>query len=80
MSIVVNIAGLALIAFIVWWFWLAKKTKIVVLDASNVNVVVENGSYAPSYIELAAGVPIRFTFIRKDPAPCAKKSYFRNSV
>jgi len=24
-AIIVNLAGLALIAFIVWWFWLSKS-------------------------------------------------------
>jgi hypothetical protein len=26
-TIIINLAGAALIAFIVWWFWIAKSSK-----------------------------------------------------
>jgi plastocyanin domain-containing protein len=71
MMLIVNIAGIALIAVIVWWFWLYKPTETVV-DDGDVVIVVENGSYQPSHIKLAANRATELHFLRKDPSPCAE--------
>lgn len=67
----INIAGLALIALIVWWFWLYKP-KEVALDDQGLMVVVENGGYTPAYIQVPANIPVNLTFLRKDATPCAE--------
>jgi len=71
----VNLAGLALIGLIVWWFWLSQpKTRRAESDV--VEIVVEGGVYTPARIEVPAGRPIRLRFLRKDPSPCAEKVLF----
>ncbi|WP_317930741.1 cupredoxin domain-containing protein [Halioxenophilus sp. WMMB6] len=67
----INIAGLLLIALIIWWFWLYKP-KAVSLSAAETVIVVDNGNYTPARIQLPAGKPVRLRFLRKDPSPCAE--------
>ncbi len=69
--IIVNIAGLLLIALIVWWFWLYKPAETVLTEKALV-ITVDNGTYTPSRISLAAGQSVDITFLRKDQAPCAE--------
>ena len=44
--LIINIAGLALIALIIWWFWLYKQKEATVSD-SDIVIKVENGVYQP---------------------------------
>ena len=69
--IIINIAGLALIALIVWWFWLYRP-KEVELAEDGLLITVENGTYSPSRIKVPAGAPVEITFIRKDESPCSE--------
>jgi plastocyanin domain-containing protein len=69
--LIVNAAGIALIALIVWWFWLYKPREVD-LDNGAVVVVVENGSYQPAHIKLMANQATELHFLRKDPSPCAE--------
>jgi len=68
---IVNIAGLLLIALIVWWFWLYKP-KEATLGADDLVIVVENGTYSPSHIKLPSGEPVAIKFMRKDQSPCSE--------
>jgi len=71
-----NSIGILIIAFIVWWFWLAKpKTKTAVQN-EVIEVIVENGVYTPSVIQAAKGRPLTLRFMRRDPSPCAEKVIF----
>lgn len=69
--LIINILGLALIALIVWWFWLYKP-KDTALAEQDMVVTLENGTYSPSQIRVAANQPVTIKFLRKDPAPCAE--------
>ena len=69
--IIINLAGLLLIAFIIWWFWLYKPAKAVDLSVENITVVVNDGIYQPSRIKLVAGKKTTLQFFRKDASPCA---------
>ncbi len=71
----VNLAGLALIGLIVWWFWLSKP-KPQRATSGVIDVIVEGGVYTPARIEVAAGRPVTLRFLRKDPSPCAEKVLF----
>lgn len=71
----VNLAGLALIALIVWWFWLVKPVARRA-DGGVVDVLVADGVYSPARIEVASGQPVRLRFLRKDPSACAEKVIF----
>ena len=67
----INLAGLLLIALIIWWFWLYKPEGTVV-DKNEFVITVENGTYAPSHIKIPANKPMSIQFMRKDPSPCAE--------
>ena len=71
----VNAAGVALIALIVWWFWLVKPSARRA-EGGLVEVLVANGVYTPARIEVASGQPVRLRFLRKDPSACAEKVIF----
>ncbi len=72
----VNLAGLAAIGFIVWWFWLARPRATRAAGAAPVEILVADGVYTPARIEVAAGAPARLRFRRRDPSPCAEKVLF----
>jgi plastocyanin domain-containing protein len=69
--LIINIAGLLLIALIVWWFWIYKPQEIL-LGNNDVVIVAENGSYSPSRIKLPANLSVSLEFLRKDASPCAE--------
>jgi len=69
--LLVNLSGIALIALIIWWFWLYKP-KDVALDDAAVVIVVENGTYQPAHIKLAANKAAVLHFLRKDASPCSE--------
>ncbi|MDH5436548.1 MAG: cupredoxin domain-containing protein [Gammaproteobacteria bacterium] len=75
MDFVINLVALAIIGFIIWWFWLSKAKTI--RAASNVmEIVVENGVYTPARIEIPINTPVILRFVRKDSGPCAEKVIF----
>ena len=69
--LIINVAGVALIGLIVWWFWLYKPGDAVPGDA-DLTIVVENGVYNPARIKLAANRAARLQFLRKDASPCSE--------
>ncbi len=71
----VNLAGIGVIAGIVWWFWLSRPGAVRV-QSHMVDVRVADGVYTPSRIVARAGSPITIRFIRHDPSPCAEKVTF----
>jgi len=73
--IFVNIAGLLLIAGIVWWFWLYKPPEFTVGNGV-IEVLVENGTYEPAHIRVPAQQPVILKFKRLDASPCAETVVF----
>ncbi len=73
--LIVNIVGIALIALIVWWFWLYKPEEVE-LQGDSMEIKVENGIYSPAFIRLKAGEAVSLTFIRKDASPCSETVVF----
>ena len=73
--IIVNLIGLSLIGLIIWWFWI-KKPQTFKESSDVVEVIVENGVYSPSNIEMKLGQSVKLRFLRKDPSPCAEKVIF----
>ncbi|MBU3019574.1 cupredoxin domain-containing protein [Paraglaciecola agarilytica] len=71
----VNVLGIALIAAIVWWFWLYKPQQV---ESNNnqVSIVVNHGVYQPSDIKVKAGEKVNLRFDRQDSAPCAEMVIF----
>ena len=72
---IVNLIGFSLIVLIVWWFWI-KKPKSFKAASNVIEVIVENGVYTPSRIEIKSGQAVKLSFLRKDPSPCAEKVIF----
>lgn len=73
--LIINIAGFALIALIIWWFWLYKPKEQTLTD-SDIVIKVENGVYQPSRLKIAADKPTTLYFQRLDPSPCAETVLF----
>jgi plastocyanin domain-containing protein len=73
--VLVNLAGIAVIVIIVWWFWMsqptAQRARTDVID-----ILVEGGTYTPPRIEVEAGKQVTLRFLRKDASPCAEKVVF----
>jgi len=77
--ILFNLVGVAVIAFIIWWFWLSQshqETKV--SDNQPIEIVVENGVYSPAIIRTKSNKEITLRFIRKDHSPCAEKVIFQD--
>lgn len=68
----INVAGLLLIALIVWWFWLYRPKGAVVLGNKPLKIMVADGVYQPAWIELPANQKTDLEFVRKDASPCAE--------
>ena len=74
-KIVVNLAGLALIAFIVWFFWLVKArgVKAALTSAGyQEQMVLVKGGYTPDVIVVERGKPVRLNFVRQESASCSE--------
>ncbi|MFQ3206189.1 MAG: plastocyanin domain-containing protein [Glaciecola sp.] len=67
----INLAGVALIVLIVWWFWIYKLSSIT-LQEGVIEVIVKDGVYQPSNIKIRANEATTITFNRVDPSPCSE--------
>ncbi|MGB5709203.1 MAG: cupredoxin domain-containing protein [Arenicellales bacterium] len=74
-SIIINGAGIALIAAIVWWFWLYQP-KQEAIGGNDLEILVENGIYTPSHVIVPAHKAFTMNFLRKDPSHCADQVLF----
>lgn len=74
--LLVNVLGVGLIIFIVWWFWLSTPKAQRALASGVIDVRVEGGVYTPARIEVTAGQSVTLRFLRKDPSPCAEQVVF----
>ena len=72
----INIGGAVLIVLIIWWFWMSRPRARTESGVKPIDIVVDNGVYTPSRIEVPAGRPIILRFTRKDASPCAEKVLF----
>ena len=70
LSWIVNCVGILLIGLIIWWFFFSKKTATKV-RGDSIDIIVDNGVYAPDVIRAQKGQTLRLNFIRKDDNPCS---------
>jgi len=73
--IVVDVVGLGLIGFIVWFFWLVKKKGVRAPTTSGgyqEQMVLVKGGYTPDVIVVEAGKPVRLNFVRQESASCSE--------
>jgi plastocyanin domain-containing protein len=74
-EILINITGLALIAWIVWYFWLWRGDSVQVASIAGTQTidVTVKGGYQPDSIKVKAGVPVRLNFTRKEASLCGEE-------
>jgi len=75
---IVNLAGAASIAWVVWCFWLKRKEGIaaaVVAGVQKIAITVKGG-YDPSTIVVRAGSPVRLDFTRLESSLCSEMVIF----
>jgi plastocyanin domain-containing protein len=78
-KIFVTLGGLVAIAFIVWFFWLAKKAGAKASLASSgyqEAMVLVKGGYTPDVIVVERGRPVRLNFVRAESAACSEMVLF----
>lgn len=76
---IVTIAGLALVTFVVWFFWLKRSTGTRAADTSGgyqEAMILVKGGYTPDTIVVSAGRPVRLNFRREETASCSDKVVF----
>ena len=68
--------GLALVTFIVWFFWLKRARGVRAAETSGgyqeVMILVKGG-YTPDTIVVQHGKPVRLNFRREETAGCSDK-------
>ena len=73
--ILVDLIGLGLIGFIVWFFWLVKKKGVrasLTSGGYQEQMVLVKGGYTPDVIVVEAGKPVRLNFVRQESASCSE--------
>lgn len=78
-KILVLLAGVGAIAFIVWFFWLAKKEGVkAALTSSGYQeaMILVKGGYTPDVIRVEAGKPVRLNFRREETGSCSEMVMF----
>lgn len=77
-QIIVNVAGLGLIALIVWYFWLYRREGIQVVEVGGVQEaqIKVKGGYDPDVIVVKRGKPVRLHFNRQESAMCSEMVIF----
>jgi plastocyanin domain-containing protein len=75
-TLFVTLAGFAIIAWIVWYFWLWKDEAVLAATGERgvqeVEVTVRGG-YQPSAIMVKAGRPVRLNFTRREASTCGEE-------
>jgi plastocyanin domain-containing protein len=77
-EIIVTVAGIALIALILWFFFgprTATQARRTSDGSQEVNVEVR-GTYAPDRVEVEVGQPIRMIFHRHEANACTAQVVF----
>ena len=76
---IVTVTGLALIGFIVWFFWLKRATGFRAGETSGgyqEAMILVKGGYTPDTIIVQSGRPVRLNFRREETASCSDKVIF----
>jgi plastocyanin domain-containing protein len=74
-EIIVNVSGLAVIAWIVWYFWLWQGGSVTAQTKNGIQTVdvVVKGGYQPAAIMVKAGRRVRLNFTRREASTCGEE-------
>jgi plastocyanin domain-containing protein len=74
----VTALGLALVALVIWFFWLkrAKGTVAATAGGRQEALIVVKGGYTPDTIVVEHGRPVRLNFRREETAACSEMVLF----
>ena len=78
-KVLVTLVGLGAIGFIVWFFWLWRKTRVqAALTSSGYQeaLILVKGGYTPDVIVVERGRPVRLNFRREETAACSEMVIF----
>jgi plastocyanin domain-containing protein len=73
---IVTVAGLAIVGFIVWFFWLKRSTGYRATETTGgyqEAMILVKGGYTPDTIIVRSGRPVRLNFRREETASCSDK-------
>jgi len=74
-QIIVNVSGLAIIAWILWYFWLWRGESFAAQTKNGIQTVdvVVKGGYQPAAIMVKAGQQVRLNFTRREASTCSEE-------
>jgi plastocyanin domain-containing protein len=74
-ELLVTITGLAIIAWIVWYFWLWRSESVAAQTTDGIQTVdvTVKGGYQPASIVVKAGRPVRLNFTRREASLCGEE-------
>jgi plastocyanin domain-containing protein len=76
----VVLAGLAAIAWVNWYFFIAGREPIQAVAAGNQSAqeqtIIVDGGYSPAVVKVRAGEPVRLIFDRRDTGSCSEEVVF----
>lgn len=77
-EIIVVVGGIALIAFVLWYFFGKREAIAAQAGASGVQEikVTVKGGYSPDVIVVKEGQPVRLDFYRDETASCSEQVIF----
>jgi plastocyanin domain-containing protein len=78
-AILVDVAGLVLIAAIVWFFWGPRHGGFRATATSSgyqEAMILVKGGYSPDTVIVHVGKPVRLTFQREEADPCSEMVVF----
>jgi plastocyanin domain-containing protein len=78
---IVLFAGLLLVAFIVWFFWLKRVKGVRAAETTGgyqEAMILVKGGYTPDTIIVSRGKPVRLNFRREETASCSDKVVFEH--
>ena len=77
----VLIGGIALIGFIIWFFWLKRTKGVRAAETSGgyqEAMILVKGGYTPDTIIVRRNKPVRLNFRREETASCSDKVVFEH--
>lgn len=77
-QLLVNLMGLAVVAWIVWYFWLYRKGGVSAATISGVQEVEikVKGGYDPDTVVVKRGTLVRLLFRREESSLCSEMVVF----